>query len=98
MKWLFVILMVVILIVGLATFAEPVWAHRHGHFGIGIIPYWPPYPYYYGPRYYYPPYDYGYGYPPSAFCPSTVWVPGHWIRHWTPFGWRHVWVPGHWRY
>ena len=51
-----------------------------------------PYSYYglYGP---YAPYGY---YGPRVYGPH-VWVPGHWKRRWTPYGWGRVWIPGHWR-
>ena len=71
-------------------------AHWRPHFGLGfhfgppaawVAP--PPYsPGYYAPYGYHGPYDYGY----------RAWVPGHWEKRWTPYGWSRVWIPGYWQY
>ncbi len=39
----------------------------------------------------------GYDGPDYYSGPSRYWVPGHWERGWTLYGWRRAWVPGHWQ-
>ena len=71
-------------------------AHWRPHFGFGLYlsppAAWvappPSYPGYYAPYGSYDPYYNGY----------RVWVPGHWERRWTPYGWTRVWLPGYWQY
>lgn len=90
------------LVFGLAVLllsAQPASAHRV-HIGIGFG-FWAP-PVVVGP----PPVVYVspppvYYAPPAAYYyydPPRYWVPGHWERRWTRYGWRYEWVPGYWRY
>jgi hypothetical protein len=95
----FLIFSLIFLAIFLTSGAALAWhGGFRGHFGIFIAPppivigppaiyfrgYYPR-PGYYGPDYYYND-------------PYRVWVPGHWEKRWTPYGWERVWIPGYWQY
>jgi hypothetical protein len=96
MKKIIMISLILLTIFLLSGSASAWRGHHRGHFGIFIVP--PPIwvaspPVYY--RGYYPPPSY---YPPDYYETYRVWVPGHWVERWTPYGWQRVWIPGYWEY